>query len=98
MFYMFLQTKFQASCTIVPVTSVFQKILQKHQHATVGAFLENKIYVIGGYDGTPTRLNSVECLDMSENDLGWLPIAPMHHRRGAASACAYQGQFQGNIN
>lgn len=97
MFNLFLQTKFQASWTIVPVTSLFQRIPQKQLHATAGAFIENKIYVIGGCDGTQ-KLNSVDCLDMSENDPGWLPIAPMHRQRQWASACTYQGNFQRNIN
>lgn len=77
------------------------RILQKRRYVAA-ASIKNKVYVIGGYDGT-TRLNSVDCLDVSDNDPGWLPIAPMHHRRGLAGACTYQemiyvcGGFDGTI-
>lgn len=77
------------------------RILRKRRYVAA-ASVKNKIYVIGGYDGT-SRLNSVDCLDASENDPNWFPVAPMHHRRGLAGACNYQdfiyvcGGFDGTI-
>jgi len=53
--------------------------------------VKNKVYVIGGYDGT-ARLGSVDCLDLAEDDTRWHAVAPMHHRRGLAGACTYQGE------
>ena len=54
------------------------------------ASIRNKVYVIGGYNGT-ARLSAVDCLDLSDDDACWQPVAPMHHRRGLAGACTYQG-------
>lgn len=71
------------------VIGCFQRILRKRRYVAATS-IKNKIYVIGGYDGT-TRLNSVDCLDLSENDPVWVTVAPMRHRRGLAGACTYQG-------
>jgi len=46
--------------------------------------------VIGGYNGA-SRLSAVDCLDLSDSEAHWQPAAPMHHRRGLAGACTYQG-------
>ena len=48
------------------------------------------MYVIGGYNGT-ARLSAVDCLDLGDGEARWQPVAPMHHRRGLAGACTYQG-------
>ena len=52
------------------------------------------MFVIGGYDGN-SRLNTVECIDLSEEDLSWHNVAPMHQRRGLAGVCTYQGNDKG---
>jgi len=54
------------------------------------ASIRNKVYVIGGYNGA-ARLNAVDCLDLGDSEARWQPAAPMHHRRGLAGACTYQG-------
>jgi len=54
------------------------------------ASIRNRVYVIGGYNGT-ARLSAVDCLDLSDGEARWQPVAPMHHRRGLAGACTYQG-------
>ncbi len=48
------------------------------------------MYVIGGYDGQ-SRLSTVESLDLVEEKAAWQAVAPMHHRRGLAGVCVYQG-------
>nr|XP_039269607.1 kelch-like protein 12 [Styela clava] len=48
--------------------------------------IDNRIYVIGGYD-SHLRLNTVECLEYSSDDDGiWYSVAPMHMKRGLAGA------------
>ena len=54
------------------------------------AAIKTKVYVLGGYDGT-CRLNTVNCLDFSEDDPHWHTVAPMNQRRGLAGVCSYQG-------
>jgi len=56
------------------------------------ASIRNKVYVIGGYNGT-ARLNAVDCLDLSDAEAHWQPVTPMHHRRGLAGACTYLGVY-----
>lgn len=56
------------------------------------ASLAGKLYVMGGYDGH-SRLNLAECLDLTQSQLTWVPIAPMHHRRGLAGVCIYKGDY-----
>lgn len=55
------------------------------------ASLNGKIYVIGGYDGQ-TRLNSVECLDLTSDEPVWQNVAPMNQHRGLAGACVHKGK------
>ena len=55
------------------------------------AAVRNKVYVIGGYDGQ-SRLSTVECLDLVEDKATWQTVSPMHHRRGLAGVCVYQGE------
>lgn len=57
------------------------------------ASIKTKVYVIGGYDGH-VRLNTVDCLDLSDETPDWVTVASMHHRRGLAAACSYQGEEQ----
>lgn len=48
--------------------------------------IDNRVYVIGGYD-THSRLNTVECLDFNVNNDGlWYSVSPMHMKRGLAGA------------
>lgn len=66
-----------------------QSITRKRRYVAA-ASIKTKIYVIGGYDGT-ARLNSVECIDVGEENSHWHAVAPMHQRRGLAGVCTYQG-------
>jgi len=66
-----------------------QRIPVKRRYVA-SASIKNRVYVIGGYNGT-ARLSAVDCLDLSDNEACWQPVAPMHHRRGLAGACTYQG-------
>lgn len=47
--------------------------------------------MIGGYDGQ-SRLNTVECLDMSSEDPSWQSVASMTQRRGLAGVCVFNGK------
>ncbi|XP_060063819.1 kelch-like protein 12 [Ylistrum balloti] len=66
--------------------------LTKRRRYVAAAALAGKVYVIGGYDGQ-SRLNTVECLDISADDPVWQTIAPMSHRRGLAGVCVYKGEI-----
>ncbi|XP_069797514.1 kelch-like protein 12 isoform X3 [Narcine bancroftii] len=65
--------------------SFLSSITRKRRYvATVS--LNDRIYVIGGYDGR-SRLSSVECLDYTSDEDGvWYSVAPMNVRRGLAGA------------
>ena len=69
----------------------WQRVNRKRRYVASAA-IKSRVYVIGGYDGT-SRLNSVDCLDLTE-DCGpqWRTVAPMQHRRGLAGVCTYQGE------
>jgi hypothetical protein len=43
------------------------------------AVVDGKLYVVGGVDGTNTRLSSVECFDPSTGE--WSVVAPMSTAR-----------------
>jgi len=66
-----------------------QRIPVKRRYVA-SASIKNRVYVIGGYNGT-ARLSAVDCLDLSDSEPHWQQVAPMHHRRGLAGACTYQG-------
>nr|XP_033774401.1 kelch-like protein 12 [Geotrypetes seraphini]XP_033774402.1 kelch-like protein 12 [Geotrypetes seraphini] len=70
--------------------SFLPSITRKRRYvATVS--LNDRVYVIGGYDGR-SRLSSVECLDYtSEEDGVWYSVAPMNVRRGLAGATTFGG-------
>nr|XP_006824624.1 PREDICTED: kelch-like protein 12 [Saccoglossus kowalevskii] len=57
--------------------------LTKKRRYVAVASLGDKLYIIGGFDGM-SRLNTVEYLDYTMEDLGWSAIAPMNVRRGLA--------------
>lgn len=66
--------------------------LMKPRRYVSSASLNGKIYVIGGYDGQ-TRLNSVECLDLTSDEPVWQNVAPMNQHRGLAGACVHKGRI-----
>ena len=66
------------------------QIICRKRRYVASASVKNKVYVLGGYDGT-ARLSSVEVLDLSESEPQWRPVTPMIYRRGLAGVCAYQG-------
>ncbi|CAF4330472.1 unnamed protein product, partial [Rotaria magnacalcarata] len=45
------------------------------------AAIGKRLYVVGGYDGRQ-RMNSVECLDLSQENATWQPVASLTYRRG----------------
>ncbi|XP_071021773.1 kelch-like protein 12 isoform X1 [Oncorhynchus clarkii lewisi] len=65
--------------------SFLPNIARKRRYvATVS--LNDRVYVIGGYDGR-SRLSSVECLDYTADEDGvWYTVATMNVRRGLAGA------------
>ncbi|KAK6176720.1 hypothetical protein SNE40_014964 [Patella caerulea] len=65
--------------------------LTKRRRYVSAASVNGCVYVIGGYDGQ-SRLNSVECLDMTDNESNWVTVSCMHHRRGLAGVCVYKDQ------
>ncbi|KAK2158059.1 hypothetical protein LSH36_178g05055 [Paralvinella palmiformis] len=77
-------------------------IICRKRRYVASASVKNKVYVLGGYDGT-ARLSSVEVLDLSESEPQWRPVTPMIYRRGLAGVCAYQdmiyvcGGFDGSV-
>lgn len=68
-----------------------QNIARKRRYvATVS--LNDRVYVIGGYDGR-SRLSSVECLDYTADEDGvWYTVATMNVRRGLAGATTLGGK------
>ncbi len=56
------------------------------------AVLNNKLYAMGGFDGT-TRLQSVECLDLDDIDAGWTIDSQMHYGRSNFGACVIAGKI-----
>jgi len=81
----------------VVISSVvtLQRIPVKRRYVASSS-IRNRVYVIGGYNGT-ARLSAVDCLDLSDSEALWQPVAPMHHRRGLAGACTYQGPRHNSI-
>ncbi|XP_076447771.1 kelch-like protein 12 isoform X2 [Babylonia areolata] len=63
--------------------------LSRRRRYVSAASLGGRLYVMGGYDGH-SRLNLAECLDLTQTQLSWNPIAQMHHRRGLACVCVYK--------
>ena len=66
------------------------KGITRKRRYVAAASVRSKVYVIGGYDGT-ARLNSVDCLELYEDEPRWHSVAPMSHRRGLAGVTVYQG-------
>lgn len=60
--------------------------LSKRRRYVAAASVDGRVYVIGGYDGQ-SRLCTVECLDLSEEEPAWQLVAPMSQRRGLAGVC-----------
>ena len=52
--------------------------------------LGNRIYVMGGYDGT-NQLNTVECYEVETDS--WSLAASMRHRRSALGVTAHHGRI-----
>uniref|UniRef100_A0A672S5A5 Kelch like family member 12 n=1 Tax=Sinocyclocheilus grahami TaxID=75366 RepID=A0A672S5A5_SINGR len=78
--------------------SFLPNIARKRRYVATVA-LNDRVYVIGGYDGR-SRLSSVECLDYTADEDGvWYSVATMNVRRGLAGAttlgallfCGYDG-------
>lgn len=71
---------------------MFQNIARKRRYVATVA-LNDRVYVIGGYDGR-SRLSSVECLDYTADEDGvWYTVATMNVRRGLAGATTLGGLF-----
>lgn len=69
---------------------MFQNIARKRRYVATVA-LNDRVYVIGGYDGR-SRLSSVECLDYTADEDGvWYSVATMNVRRGLAGATTLGG-------
>lgn len=66
--------------------------LSKRRRYVAAASVDGRVYVIGGYDGQ-SRLCTVECLDLSEEEPAWQLVAPMSQRRGLAGVCVYKGEI-----
>lgn len=67
-----------------------QNIARKRRYVATVA-LNDRVYVIGGYDGR-SRLSSVECLDYTADEDGvWYTVATMNVRRGLAGATTLGG-------
>ncbi|KTG47737.1 hypothetical protein cypCar_00027832, partial [Cyprinus carpio] len=65
--------------------SFLPNIARKRRYVATVA-LNDRVYVIGGYDGR-SRLSSVECLDYTADEDGvWYSVATMNVRRGLAGA------------
>ena len=63
--------------------------MRKKRRYLCAVSLGNKVYALGGYDGSG-RLNSVECFDVVTEE--WSPSACMVHRRGLAGATEMGGK------
>ncbi|XP_033120037.1 kelch-like protein 12 [Anneissia japonica] len=81
----------------------FLPALNKRRRYVAAASLKDRLYVIGGYDGT-ARLNLVECLDCcKEEKAKWTRLSPMNTRRGLAGvtvigdAIYVAGGFDGSM-
>lgn len=71
---------------------MFQNIARKRRYVATVA-LNDRVYVIGGYDGR-SRLSSVECLDYTADEDGvWYSVATMNVRRGLAGATTLGGSY-----
>lgn len=82
------QTPISSVETYNPKSENWMNILpfSKKRRYLSAVAIDNRIYVIGGYD-THSRLNTVECLDFSINEDGiWYSVSPMHMKRGLAGA------------
>ncbi|XP_035677749.1 kelch-like protein 12 [Branchiostoma floridae] len=68
----------------------FLPAITKKRRYVASCSLNDRVYVIGGYDGR-SRLSTVECLDYHmfsrHKNETWRNISSMTHRRGLASAC-----------
>lgn len=66
--------------------------MTKRRRYVAAAALNGKVYVIGGYDGQ-SRLSTVECLDLSDDEPTWHTAASMTQRRGLAGVCVHKGML-----
>lgn len=55
--------------------------MTKRRRYAAAAAIGKRLYVVGGYDGRQ-RMNSVECLDLSQENAVWQPVASLTYRRG----------------
>ncbi len=55
--------------------------MTKRRRYAAAAAIGKHLYVVGGYDGRQ-RMNSVECLDLSQESTNWQPVASLTYRRG----------------
>ncbi len=55
--------------------------MTKRRRYAAAAAIGKRLYVVGGYDGRQ-RMNSVECLDLSQENATWQPVASLTYRRG----------------
>ncbi|ESO99289.1 hypothetical protein LOTGIDRAFT_113379 [Lottia gigantea] len=63
--------------------------LTKRRRYVSSASVNGCVYIFGGYDGQ-SRLNTVECLDISDEKPMWVTVTNMNHRRGLAGVCVYR--------
>ncbi|CAM4751106.1 unnamed protein product [Rotaria magnacalcarata] len=76
--------------------------LTKRRRYAAAAAIGKRLYVVGGYDGRQ-RMNSVECLDLSQENATWQPVASLTYRRALPGVCVHQnliyvcGGFDGSL-
>ncbi|CAF1639779.1 unnamed protein product, partial [Adineta ricciae] len=63
--------------------------LTKRRRYAAAAAIGKRLYVVGGYDGRQ-RMNSVECLDLSQENATWQPVASLTYRRALPGVCVHQ--------
>ncbi|KAK3101658.1 hypothetical protein FSP39_005276 [Pinctada imbricata] len=66
--------------------------LTKRRRYVAAASVDGRVYVIGGYDGQ-SRLSTVECLDLSQEEPSWQTVSSMSQRRGLAGVCVFRGEI-----
>ena len=69
----------------------FFKPLTKRRRYAAAAAIGKRLYVVGGYDGRQ-RMNSVECLDLSQENATWQPVASLTYRRALPGVCVHQSK------
>ncbi|CAF0817955.1 unnamed protein product [Didymodactylos carnosus] len=66
--------------------------LTKRRRYAAAAAIGKKLFVIGGYDGR-TRMNSVECLDLNQENSTWQPVASLSYKRALPGVCTHQNMI-----